>query len=529
MEHGNAEPARERANVSRNQNVLYVLPQDSAAIAEFMGPVLEQVASLEPPPESATGPRIVVVTPDAESAVAIAQSVAASTVETDTTGAPRVLAATSARRAARLMAVRQPPVIVGPAGELLDLVRRAALKLDDVRAVVIAWADLLIESGAMPALEALMAEMPKDAPRTVVAGRAAPEVDALVERYARRPRRVGAPPTPGDAVALRYVITSRQARNVALRDLLDAFDPPSAAVYVRSEDAAREVRATLGALGYGDDDIVRVVREAPSSSGLVILYDLPASRADLDTLAASAPNQVIALVRPGQLPSLVALAGAGRLTPFSLDTSPAAARTSDQRTRDALRAILAEGLPARELLTLEPLLGDFDAASLAAAALALLERERRASRAAPPAVAPSQSAAPAATLPNATPAAGERGARRTSVVRVFVNAGERDGVSARDLVGAIANESGIPGARIGRIEIRENHATVELDAADAARAVEALAGATIRGRRVTARIDRDRPPRGGGDGDRVRQRRGPGPRRPGGRDRDRGPSRRRDE
>ena len=65
-------------------------------------------------------------------------------------------------------------------------------------------------------------------------------------------------------------------------------------------------------------------------------------------------------------------------------------------------------------------------------------------------------------------------------------------------------------------------------------AVEALTGANIRGRRVVARVDRDRPPRErgergerGGRGDRVGQPRGKFPRRPG--TRDRGPSRRRDE
>jgi len=61
--------------------------------------------------------------------------------------------------------------------------------------------------------------------------------------------------------------------------------------------------------------------------------------------------------------------------------------------------------------------------------------------------------------------------------------------------------------------------------------VEALTGANIRGRRVVARVDRDRPARDrgerGGRGDRVGQPRGKFPRRPS--TRDRGPSRRRDE
>ena len=334
MEHGNAEPARERATVSRNQNVMYVLPHDSAAVAQFMGPVLEQLAAPEPADASGQGPRAVVVTPDAESAVAIARWVASQSSD-----APRAIAATGAARTARLIAAQPAPLVVGPADQLLELVRRASLKLDDVRAVVIAWADLLVDAGAVPSLEALMGEMPKESARTVVAARITAEVEALVERYARRPRRVGS--APADAVeplAVRYLITGATMRSSALRHLLDALDPASAAIYVRAHDSEGDVRDTLRTLGYAGDEIVRVVREPTPSAALVILFDLPSSRAELDALAASAPNQVVALVQPKQLTALAALAGTGRLTPFSLDASVAAARASDQRTRDELRS-----------------------------------------------------------------------------------------------------------------------------------------------------------------------------------------------
>src|SRR5690242_11618110 len=201
---------------------MYVLPHDSAAIAQFMGPVLEQLAAAahEPAGESGRGPRAVVVTADAESAIAIARWVASQS--TNTFGA---IAATGASRAARLIAAHPAPLVVGPADQLLEMVRRAALKLDDVRAVVIAWADLLVDAGAVSSLEALMGEMPKESARTIVAARSTADVEALIEQYARRPRRVGS--VPGDAgepLAVRYVVTSaatasRRARSGECRDL----------------------------------------------------------------------------------------------------------------------------------------------------------------------------------------------------------------------------------------------------------------------------------------------------------------------
>ncbi|MGH7650077.1 MAG: DbpA RNA binding domain-containing protein, partial [Gemmatimonadaceae bacterium] len=502
VEQGITEPARDKAAVSRNQNVMYVLPHDAAAIAQFMGPVLEQIDA--PESSDAPGPRTVVVTPDVVSAVAIARFIASSPIGAASTDTLRVIAATGARRSARLLAARSTPIVVGPADQLLDLVRRAALKLENVRALVIAWADLVIDAGAVPSLEALMSEMPKDAARTVVAARTTPDVEAIVERYARRPRRVGeVAEAPAESIGMRYVMTGNERRPTTLRAVLDALDPPGAAVYARSDESAREANETLRVLGYAADDIVRVVRDGSTPAALMVLYDIPASRAELEQLAAAAPNQVVALVQPRQLPVLVALAGVGGLVPLSLDASIAAARTAEQRTRDEIRAVLERGLPARELLVVEPLLVDFDAASVAAATLHLLaaSRERPAPNAATP---PSASIA----RPNASTAADDarapRAAPASGPVRMFVNVGERDGATARDLVGAIANEGGIAGSRIGRVEIRENHSIVELDAADAARAVEALSNATIRGRRVSARIDNERSSSRGRGGPRDR-------------------------
>lgn len=487
MEHGSVETARDKANVSRNQNVMYVLPHDTAAIAQFMGPVLEQVDASEA--SDAPGPRAVVVTPDAASAVAIAHFIASKPPGVPSPNASRVIAATGARRAARLLASRPARVVVGPADQLLEMVRRAALKLESVRALVIAWADLVIDAGAMSSLEALMGDIPKDAARTVVAARNTPEVEAVVERYARRPRRVGATPEiPAESIAMRYAIASSEMRPAALRNLLDALDPPGAAVYARSDDSAREASDALRTLGYTPDDIVRVVRDGSTPAALMVLYDLPASRAELEQVAAAAPNQVVAIVQPRQLGALAALAGADRLVPLSLDSAVAAARTAEQRMRDEIRTVLDRGLPARELLTIEPLLADFDAASIAAAALKLLAgaRERPVPNAA------SGPSAAAATPVSAAPDARAPRPAASGTVRMFVNLGERDGATARDLVGAIANEAGIAGSRIGRVEVRENHSIVELDASDAERAVAALSSANIRGRRVSARIDQDR-------------------------------------
>jgi ATP-dependent RNA helicase DeaD len=477
---------RERTGIARNQNVLYLLPHEAAAISQFLPSSLERVAG-ESGAAAGPGPRLLVVTPDAETAVNISRCViGASTVE-GAAVAWRTVPVTSVRRATRLLAAHAAPIVAGPPEALLELVRRATLKLDAVRALVIAWVDIMVDTGSTPALEALMNEVPKDAARTVIASRTTPAVEALVERYARRPRRVGSSEEPAaEPLTLRYLVSTPDARPAALCRLLDEIDPPAAAVFARDDAAIAEATDALRAFGYGDADDVRVVREAPvPSPSLLVLYELPSTHDALRSLSTTG-SQVVALVAPRQLPALRALAGNGCLTPYTFDASLGAARAHDDRARDEIRGVLGAGLPARELLAIEPLLAEFDAASVAAAALRLLEWERSRPVAAP---APPIAAAPVA---RSAASSTDRGAESLAVARVFINVGTRDGVSTRDLVGAIANEAGIPGARIGRVEVKEGHSIVELSAADAALALEKLAGVTVRGRKLAARMDRDR-------------------------------------
>ena len=77
------------------------------------------------------------------------------------------------------------------------------------------------------------------------------------------------------------------------------------------------------------------------------------------------------------------------------------------------------------------------------------------------------------------------------VARVFFGAGKKAGIRPGDLVGAIAGEAGVPSSAIGAIRIAENFSVVEVpdDLADAI--IEAVGAATLRGKKVKVRRDRD--------------------------------------
>jgi len=477
---------RATGQVSRSQNLVYTLPHTTESIAEFLTPALVRV---DP---SAGGTQVVVVTRDAETALTISETV----LRLSGPGGIEVVPVTSAARAGRLFKTRPVLAVAGTASELGSLVRSSILKLDTVRTVVLAWVDDILDDGpqSVAALEALLGEL-GDAGRVIVARKLTPTVEDLVERYARRARRVGpaeteVPQMPEnyELPIIRYIAVADSARGNALRRLLDDLDPPSAVVVARDEAEAAAATRTIRNLGYHEDDsAIRVARsDSREPAHTVIFYQPPVTPAELQRIAHSKPVQVVVLAQPGEVAWLRELAS-GRLAPMNLHGPERRAHDREEAIRQELRAALARGVPSREIISLEPLLEEFDAVELAAAALLLLERERAQRRMA-------EVNQPAAARPR--PADGDRPhVASGSMTRLFMTVGTRDGVKTGDLMGAIAGEGGIPGDHVGKIDLRENHALVEVAEGDAASVIARVNGAMIRGRRVVVRGERDKEDR----------------------------------
>ena len=75
-------------------------------------------------------------------------------------------------------------------------------------------------------------------------------------------------------------------------------------------------------------------------------------------------------------------------------------------------------------------------------------------------------------------------------VRIYVGTGRKSNMRPTDLVGAIVNEAGIDPREIGAIEIADRFSLVEVSDEVVDRVIAALRGATIKGKRLTVRLDK---------------------------------------
>jgi hypothetical protein len=414
----NLESSEREAATGRSRNIVHILPQSMDSVPRFLTGPLEHV---DP---AAGGTQLVVATEDAESAIALAEAV----LKLTGMAGIELFPVTSPRRAVRLMRGRPILAVAGSPTDLAELVRGSNLKLHQVRTIVLAWADDLLDGDpeATAALELLMTEIPKDAARVVVTPSADARVDAFVERYLRRARRMDERDVPEGAepISLQYVTVSTSSRLRALRRLLDDLDPPSASIVVESGEAELDVAQLLRALGYPGEGDVRVTRgEVPPNTHAVIFFGMPATRQVLADAAAATPVMIIAMIQPRELAQLRRFAG-GEVRPLTLSDAGRSARDRERALRRELSSVLDAGVAAREILALEPLLDRHDGIEIAAAALRLLERERG--------IRKSVEAAAAAAAPRPQPARfGERPATDGRSRRPMPGKGGRPSSPAR--------------------------------------------------------------------------------------------------
>ena len=340
--------------------------------------------------------------------------------------------------------------LVATPSDMMELLARSAPRVHGVRQVVVCWPEMH-EGGE--ALDTVLSET-STSPRLVVTTDAAAS-STFLERHARRAPVLTASRLPAKPDGrVRYALVSTQRVVSAVRDLLDSHAPPTALIWDPTALAA-----TRWSEFDEDASITLATDPASMTVELAIAVDLPTAEA-LAALCAAA-RDVVVLLRPRQLAYLRGLASA--MTPARLRSE--ADRALDWRS--ALRARVRERIETdvlhSGLVTLAPLLDDYDPALLAAAVLAV------------PATEP-------------TPATALGGAPLW--VHINLNLGRRDGLRPADVVGALLNAAGVDKEDIGRVDIRDAFSVVEVAAEAGEQARSGLDGIQLRNRTASARFDR---------------------------------------
>jgi ATP-dependent RNA helicase DeaD len=415
-------------------------------------------------------------------------------------------------------------VVVATPGRALDHLRRGSLVMGGVRIVVLDEADEMLDMGFAEDIEAVLKESPKERQTVLFSATMPPRIEAIAKRNQRDPVRIKiakAATKAGEAPKVRQqaYLLPRSSKMAALGRILDLEQPTAALVFCRTRTEVDELSETLSARGYKSealhggmtqeqrDKVMRRLRAGDSE--LLIATDVAARGLDIDRLThvinydlPAAPEAYVHRIgrvgragREGVAITLVeprehhALRNIERLTNHKIEIAkvPTVADLHARRLELTL-ASLREGLITDDnehfRVVVDALSNDYDPVQIAMAAVKLYhettvgdgdEGEIEVA-----------SHAPAPSRPKGPP----RSRFASDMARVFVGAGREAGMRPQDLVGAIANEAGVPGSRIGAIQITDRFSIVEVPEEVAEKVISALGKSTLRGKKVPVRRDK---------------------------------------
>jgi ATP-dependent RNA helicase DeaD len=428
-------------------------------------------------------------------------------------------------------------VVVATPGRALDHIGRGSLPLDGVKVVVLDEADEMLDMGFTDDIKAILDATPAERQTVLFSATMPARINAIAKRYQRDPVRIeiGKGDTKPTKTLVRqsaYVV-QRSHKAAALGRILDIESPGAALIFCRTRGEVDQLTATMNGRGYraealhgGMDQAQRervISRLRGGAAELLVATDVAARGLDIDTLThvvnydvPSAPESYVHRIgrvgragREGVAITLAEpreqrlLANIERLTrqQISTETVPTVAdlraRRMDQ-TLDAIRVALdADDLNAYGEV-LNALSGEHDMRTIALAAIKLTHEVGGASTdnvEIPDAArrfdrnegrqTPSKGARPAAAR-SARPE--ERGRPNDEPTGyLFVGLGRKTGVLPGDLVGAIANESGLVGRQIGPIRISENFSVVGVPERMVDDVIGAMRTTMIRGKRASIR------------------------------------------
>ncbi len=423
-------------------------------------------------------------------------------------------------------------VVVATPGRALDHLERGSLMLGQVGLVVLDEADEMLDMGFQEDLEALLKATPDERQTALFSATFPNRLKAIAKAHMRDPTRLEAPRGEDEGPPQKELVflVRRQHKLATIQRLLELEEPEGALLFCRTradvdglaaglDEHGVRAEALHGGLTQSERD--RVLQRLRSGAcSVLVATDVAARGLDVDRLThvinvelprtpdtyvhrigrvgrAGRTGVAITLAEPRQRRLLQNISRhVQRMLPVaelpSVDDLKAF-RREKLRTR-VRRAASVEDLDRWKELV-QDLADELEVEDVAAAALYMLadaagmlgeEREIPAVRE----QRQHQERQRHRRQEGPRPPSGRRPPPTQDWTRLYVGLGSKLGVRPRDLVGAIAGETGLPGRAIGAIRITPRFSLVEVPSSEADRVIEALRNTKIRGRAPFVRLDR---------------------------------------
>jgi len=398
-------------------------------------------------------------------------------------------------------------IVIGTPGRVMDHLDRGTLSLDTIHTVILDEADQMLDMGFREDIETILDEVPRERQTVLFSATMPAPILEISKRFQKRPEfvQVVHKELTVPQVEQSYLEVRERDKLEILSRVVDIYNPELALIFSNTKRGVDELTSHLQARGYFAEglhgDMKQMQRDrvmAKFRSGsidiliatdvaargidvedvdLVINYDVPQ---DVEyyvhrigrTARAGRAGRAITFVGPKEIYKLREIQKFAKIRIDRLPV-PSVSDVAETKTRNFIEKVkqtIREGDIEKYTPIVERVMEEEFTSLEIAAALLKLQLDL------------------AAEPEKVQEASFDDTGAEPGMVRLFINIGRNHSVAPKDIVGAIAGETSLPGKRIGAIRIFDNYSFVEVPKEFAQEVLTIMRDRTIRGNAIEVEL-----------------------------------------
>ena len=404
-------------------------------------------------------------------------------------------------------------VVIGTPGRVMDHMRRRTIKAETVQMMVLDEADEMLDMGFREDIETILVKIPEEHQTLLFSATLSPEILDITKRFQKNPEfiKIVRKELTVPNIEQYYFDVKEKTKLDALCRIIDVYDPKLAMVFCNTKKRVDDLVEMLQGRGYfaeglhGDlkqaqrDKVMQKFRNGTIE--ILVATDVAARGIDVDDIDVvfnyDVPQDeeyyVHRIGRTGRAgkagkaftfcvgKEIYKLRDIMRYTKTKIQQQklPTLSDEEEMKTNiylEKIKGIIEEGHLTKYIHLVDRLMEE-DYTSIDIAAALLKDHLSDVN-------ADDIDALDDINL-GGTELYGGKGEK---MVRLFINAGKKSKIRAKDIVGAIANEAGIPGKTLGEIAIFDEYTFVDVPNEFVRDILHGMKHAKIKGKRVHIEI-----------------------------------------
>lgn len=404
-------------------------------------------------------------------------------------------------------------VVIGTPGRVMDHMRRRTIKAETVQMMVLDEADEMLDMGFREDIETILVKIPEEHQTLLFSATLSPEILDITKRFQKNPEfiKIVRKELTVPNIEQYYFDVKEKTKLDALCRIIDVYDPKLAMVFCNTKKRVDDLVEMLQGRGYfaeglhGDlkqaqrDKVMQKFRNGTIE--ILVATDVAARGIDVDDIDVvfnyDVPQDeeyyVHRIGRTGRAgkagkaftfcvgKEIYKLRDIMRYTKTKIQQQklPTLSDVEEMKTNiylEKIKGIIEEGHLTKYIHLVDRLMEE-DYTSIDIAAALLKDHLSDVN-------ADDIDALDDINL-GGTELYGGEGEK---MVRLFINAGKKSKIRAKDIVGAIANEAGIPGKTLGEIAIFDEYTFVDVPNEFVRDILHGIKHAKIKGKRVHIEI-----------------------------------------